>query len=145
MTDPGQDSTPAPSRLFPRERRFELAAWIILALAVLHPSHGTGLPICPSRLLTETPCPGCGLTRSVSCAIRADFSRSWYYHPFGVVFLAAVLALALTALLPAPLRRRVWTFIRQRRATLAALAATYWALLLLYGIARMAHLVGHNI
>ncbi|WP_243396238.1 DUF2752 domain-containing protein [Leptospira hartskeerlii] len=40
--------------------------------------------ICWWKHLTGWDCPGCGLTRSVICFFRGDFSQSWEYHPFGI-------------------------------------------------------------
>ncbi|EIE01828.1 DUF2752 domain-containing protein [Leptospira licerasiae] len=40
--------------------------------------------ICWWKHLTGWDCPGCGLSRSVICFFRGDFSRSWDYHPFGI-------------------------------------------------------------
>ncbi|TGK39129.1 DUF2752 domain-containing protein [Leptospira andrefontaineae] len=40
--------------------------------------------ICWWKQLTGWDCPGCGLTRSVICFFRGDFSGSWNYHPFGI-------------------------------------------------------------
>ena len=56
----------------------------------LNPSpygHGThqelGLPPCPSVLLFNRPCPGCGLTTSFTAFIHGDFSQSFHAHPLG--------------------------------------------------------------
>lgn len=40
--------------------------------------------ICWWKHLTGWDCPGCGLTRSVICFFRGDFSQSWEYHPYGI-------------------------------------------------------------
>lgn len=125
--------------------RLPIAAWFILLVALLHPPAGTGLPICPSRLLTDVPCPGCGLTRSVSCAIRGDIHQSWYYHPFGVFFLAAVFLVALVGLLPERRRDRVWTWATRHRGPIMWTIGVYWGLLLLFGVARMIGAVGHHV
>ena len=58
--------------------------------AFLHPSpngHGThellGLPPCPSVLMFDRPCPGCGLTTSWSAFIHGDFALAFHAHPLG--------------------------------------------------------------
>src|SRR5262249_17002125 len=57
------------------------AAWLGLALAFVTPPHGTGFTVCWFKNSTGLPCPGCGLTRSFSCALRGMFLESWHYHP----------------------------------------------------------------
>lgn len=76
----------------------------ILVGAYIHPAQGMGIPFCPSRFFTGAPCPGCGLTRSVSCAARGELAMSWRYHPFGGVVLMVAMWLALTPLAPASWR-----------------------------------------
>ncbi|MFN8522077.1 MAG: DUF2752 domain-containing protein [Chloroflexota bacterium] len=50
--------------------------------------------LCPFRVLTGLPCPGCGMTRSVVAALHGDLSTSLFYHPLGPVMLALALLLA---------------------------------------------------
>ncbi|MDR3687843.1 MAG: DUF2752 domain-containing protein [Fimbriimonas sp.] len=56
----------------------------------LHPNksgHGTheqlGLPPCPSVLIFDRPCPGCGLTTSWTALIHGDFAYAFHAHPLG--------------------------------------------------------------
>ncbi|AIE87414.1 hypothetical protein OP10G_4046 [Fimbriimonas ginsengisoli Gsoil 348] len=58
--------------------------------ALLHPDkhgHGThqqlGLPPCPSVLLFDRPCPGCGLTTSWTALMHGDFAHAFAAHPLG--------------------------------------------------------------
>lgn len=50
---------------------------------------------CPFRLVTDIPCPGCGMTRSSIALARGDFAAAWKHHPFayGLVGLAVGVAL----------------------------------------------------
>ena len=57
----------------------------------LHPDkhgHGThqqlGLPPCPSVLLFDRPCPGCGLTTSWTSFLHGNFITAFKCHPLGV-------------------------------------------------------------
>jgi hypothetical protein len=63
-------------------------AWLSPSLS----GHGThmqlGLPPCPSVLLWDKPCPGCGLTTSISALLHGEFSLAWSSHPFGVLLYA---------------------------------------------------------
>ena len=55
--------------------------------------------LCPLKMLTGFPCPGCGITKSLVLLYKGDLSGSLYYHIFGpvtVIFcLAAIVILAL--------------------------------------------------
>jgi hypothetical protein len=60
--------------------------------AFLHPDshgHGThqqlGLPPCPSVMLFDRPCPGCGLTTSWTALVHGDFARAFSAHPLGPI------------------------------------------------------------
>ena len=55
-----------------------------------------GPSLCPFRLASGLPCPGCGLTRSVVALAHGDLSASLYYHPLGPVFVAVLVGLAAT-------------------------------------------------
>jgi hypothetical protein len=84
-----------------------LVAWIVLTIALIHPPHGLGIPICWMHSTLGVPCPGCGLTRSVSCAVRGMFETSWAYHPFGIPVLLLFASLGIVGLLPENARARI--------------------------------------
>ena len=65
----------------------------------MHPDpsgHGThtqlGLPPCPSVLLFDRPCPGCGLTTSITAFVHGDLASAFHAH-----FLGPFLYLGITA------------------------------------------------
>lgn len=61
---------------------------------VLSPEHIEDGPVlCPFRRVTGLPCPGCGLTRSWVYGAHGWWGESFNAHPFGLLLLAAVLAL----------------------------------------------------
>lgn len=91
-------------------------AWLGLLLAVVVPPHGLGFSICWLQNTIGLPCPGCGLTRSLSCGIRGLFAESWNYHPFGLFILTLFLLTALRSLAPERFRDRLAGFIRRRAA-----------------------------
>jgi hypothetical protein len=72
-------------------------AWAVLIGGLILPRHGAGIPICPSKAISGAPCPGCGMTRSVSNWMRGDVREAMRYHPFGW---AAVLVAAWFAIGP---------------------------------------------
>ncbi len=47
----------------------------------------SGTSICPSQLILNKECPGCGITRSVQHAIHFDFKTSWNYNKLVVIVL----------------------------------------------------------
>jgi len=68
--------------------------WLFTTIvgAALHPDpsgHGThtqlGLPPCPSVILFNRPCPGCGLTTSFTAFIHGDWAFAFHAHPFGPI------------------------------------------------------------
>ncbi len=73
--------------------------WFLMWLSVtgfalfLKPSadlHGThqqlGLPACPSVMLFDRPCFGCGMTTSFTATVHGDIATAWMAHPFGPLF-----------------------------------------------------------
>lgn len=51
--------------------------------------HGThqqlGLPPCPSTIVLNRPCPGCGLTTSFTAIVHGQVARSIEAHPLGAI------------------------------------------------------------
>src|SRR5579859_5366978 len=76
-----------------------MAAWLGLLLAVVSPPQGSGIAVCWWKGCTGLPCPGCGLTRSLSCGLRGMFQESWNYHPLGLVILGLFVATIVISLL----------------------------------------------
>ncbi len=56
----------------------------------------TGGPsVCPFKLFTGLPCPGCGLTRSAVAFLHGDPSASLFYHPLGAPIVIAAVVIGL--------------------------------------------------
>ena len=91
-----------------------IVAWLGLLLAILSPAHGSGLILCWFQHTTGLPCPGCGMTRSLSCAIRGMLHESWHYHPMGMLVLPVFLLVAGQSLLPNSSRKRLAALIESR-------------------------------
>lgn len=79
----------------------------------LHPDkygHGThqqlGLPPCPSVLLFNKPCPGCGLTTSWTATIHGQFVQAFQAHPLGPILYLVFTYFAFVNL---------WAFIKRYR------------------------------
>lgn len=56
-----------------------------------------GLPPCGILKVTGIPCPGCGVTTSVSLAASGQFADSFVNQPFGLFFALSSAAFALFA------------------------------------------------
>lgn len=107
----------------------------------LHPDragHGThqelGLPPCPSVLLFNRPCPGCGLTTSWTAFIHGDFAFAFHAHPLGPITYLAFTAAAWLALYGLIKGQRVRTEEPRLSWTMMAGALVFFA----FGIWRMA-------
>jgi len=86
-----------------------VAGGILLLAAVLPPSWVlSGPPLCPFRLLTGLPCPGCGLTRSVVSFLHGDVAGAIAFHPLGPLVVAALALAVLVGPLSAQLHARGW-------------------------------------
>jgi hypothetical protein len=67
-----------------------------LVLHVWAPADGPGFTLCPLRLFTGLPCPGCGMTRAFAHLAKGEWSAAVHDHPLAPL-LAAELALAWAA------------------------------------------------
>jgi Protein of unknown function (DUF2752) len=58
------------------------AAWLVCA-AEAATGREPGVTLCPFKLLTGWPCPGCGMGHAVVAAMRGNLAASFAYHPLG--------------------------------------------------------------
>jgi hypothetical protein len=110
-------------------------SWAGLLVAGITPPHGFGITVCWIKSATGLPCPGCGLTRSISCALRGMVVESWQYHPFGFLILAIFVSAAAMSLMPA-LRRKLTRHIDSRPKLFGRIYAGFVAAFVGFGIAR---------
>src|SRR5687767_5754572 len=72
--------------------------------------HGThqqlGLPPCPSVLLFDKPCPGCGLTTSWTATIHGRLTEAFQAHPLGPILYVTFTVFAIVNL---------WAFFKRYR------------------------------
>ena len=132
---------PRPGKSSPAFRRLfgPTATWVsigILVVAAIHPPHGAGIPICGWRAITGLPCPGCGLTRSVSCTVRGELAAAWAYHPFGPVLLALAAGSAVAGLQPRRVRQRLAGWCDRHGRALTISYAMLISAFLLFGVLR---------
>jgi hypothetical protein len=65
-----------------------------------HDDHlATDQSLCPFKMLTGFPCPGCGITKSLVYFYQGDLAKSFYYHIFGpfTFLFSIVVVITLTA------------------------------------------------
>ena len=75
-------------------------AAVALTLSFILPTDGLGLSLCWFKSCFELPCPGCGLTRSVTCISQLQFAKAWDYHPFGTLIYALIIANVVLLIVP---------------------------------------------
>jgi hypothetical protein len=113
-----------------------VAAWLGLLLAVVCPPRGLGFSICWIQSATGLPCPGCGLTRSLSSGIRGMLLESWHYHPMGMLILGLFLLTAAQSVLPRPYRARLAGFMQRRTVFFNSLYLGFVGMFVGFGAAR---------
>lgn len=93
-------------RFWPTSRRGRTIASVCLIVAVVvlawvlytfNPEQVAFYPRCPSKLLFNIDCPGCGTARGLHALFHGDIARAWHYNPALFVILP-VLVLYLWAI-----------------------------------------------
>lgn len=123
-------------RLAPEARACFYVLLVVLLFALIHPPEGFGFDGCVWHRLTGRPCPGCGLTRSVTAVLHGQWGQAWHCHPFGFLPPAVFLLIAAAAALPAEGRRRLDEIIR-RRSGLWRIGGVLAAIYLVFGLSRL--------
>ncbi|HXT00502.1 MAG TPA: DUF2752 domain-containing protein [Elusimicrobiota bacterium] len=63
------------------------AAYAGVLLQAYHPVLPESAGLCPFRLATGIPCPGCGMGHALVFALRGDLAGSFHSHPLGIPLL----------------------------------------------------------
>ncbi len=113
-----------------------IVAWLGLVLALLSSPHGSQVQLCWLQSTTGIPCIGCGMTRSLSCALRGLFAESLSYHPMGLLTLGLFIFTAAQSLLHARLRNRLHSYMQTRAGLFNALYLGFVTLFVTYGVGR---------
>lgn len=112
-----------------------LGVGAVVAAAVLTPHDATTGPVvCPFRLLTGLPCPGCGLTRSWVYWLHGDWQAGLAANPFGIVLLVAAVSFAVATARALVTSRPVPSIDELVRRRSVALVAGAW---LAFAVVRM--------
>lgn len=128
-----------------RQELFGQVLWFLGWLSMtavglyLHPSsngHGThtqlGLPPCGSVFLFHRPCPGCGLTTSVTATLHGQLGLAFKANPFGAPFYLLYTASAIAAAVGWLKKQKMDASSRATNITLLSLLAVY----VIYGVIR---------
>lgn len=102
------------------------------------PPQGLGFDICLLHRLTGLPCPGCGLTRSITSLTHGNFQQAGAYHPFGLVIWLIFVALTVYTFLPAGLRARVASAAARNEAAIRPAYRLFITSFISFGVARFA-------
>lgn len=113
------------------------AAWIALLVAAVHPPRSLAFTLCWFQGTTGLPCPGCGMIRSLSCALRGDVQRSWDYHPFGFPFLTLFMILAAISLVSEDRRSKLAILLDRFPQWSNSVYAAFVGSFLTYGLGRL--------
>lgn len=92
-----------------------IAAVGALVATFFMPTAGLAVHLCLFKWITGLPCPGCGLTRSITFLSQGDFHHALVYHPFGLVLYSVLVGAVVWPALPAGLRARILTTVNSRR------------------------------
>ena len=99
----------------------------------------TGHPgwACPFKALFGIPCPGCGMSTSISQLLHGQWQAAFHTHAFAPIFFLGVIFTLIVTLLPEALRRSAiaWVDAVEHRTGLVAFLLIglmlYWGLRLL--------------
>jgi hypothetical protein len=97
----------------------------------------TDQSLCPLKMLTGFPCPGCGITKSLVYFYEGDVIKSLYYHilgPFVVLFCVMVILVLSTELITKKEYFNSLLFNKKLAYGLAIFLATYHFVRIIYFI-----------
>ncbi|MBI3921066.1 MAG: DUF2752 domain-containing protein [Armatimonadetes bacterium] len=94
-------------------------AALFLSLSLVLPPAGLPVNLCLFKWITGVPCPGCGLTRSVTCLSHGHFAAAFHFHPFGIVAYLVLAGLLFAPFAPAGIYSACASWFRSRKLGLA--------------------------
>ena len=117
-----------------------LLSWLLIREVSIRTSgFENGPVICPVRLLTGYPCPGCGGTRSMGAISIGQFDQAWSLNPLAFVVCIVAILWALQIAAINGLARKASAIFRR-----FPLALQVTPLMALYGIAWIAAIARFN-
>lgn len=116
----------------------------IIGAFVLSPVGGNLPESCTFYASTGLPCPGCGLTRSVTSYLHGEFLMGFFYHPLGIVFAVVFVFCAVSLLMPPKFKHYAVGRLSRFDAWVGRFGLLFVLGLLLFGITR-AFLVSQDV
>ncbi len=110
---------------------------LAIAATFLLPEDGLQIDLCWIQKTLSLPCPGCGLTRSVTCVSHLAIAKSFTYHPFGILIYLLLMVNVLLLISPARLNRGMRNMVSQNERATRAVYSVAVFLFVAFGIARM--------
>jgi hypothetical protein len=135
LADHEPDKPPRPPAWL--RRPVGLMGGAVIDISLLLPPRGLGVELCWFYRTTHLPCPGCGLTRSMTHISHGMWEGAWSLNPFGFVFYALCVALFVCALLPISARRRILEGVREHRRSLRWFGGALMVSLMIHGVGRL--------
>ncbi|MEQ8821388.1 MAG: DUF2752 domain-containing protein [Sumerlaeia bacterium] len=122
--------------LFSRTAGFIGLIGLLIAIFVMKPA-GLGPSMCTLQKATGYPCPGCGLTRSVSSFAQGHPLWSFKFHPLGPPIAILFLATAVMAVLPNRPREAFLAWLEKYDRYLWWIVLAFFVLMIVYGLVRI--------
>ena len=114
-----------------------LLSLFALTISFFLPPDGLGIRICWIQALFGVDCPGCGLTRSVTCISQLEFAKAWRYHPFGFLVYVLFVSNAVVVASPELVTSQLRGWLDRNQAAVMSCYLTTCGLFLGFGILRM--------
>ena len=112
-------------------------ALVVLAATFVLPPDGLGVPLCWFEGLYGLPCPGCGMTRSLTSITHLQLGDALGYHPFGFVVWALVLVLAAANFVGERRRQGLGAWLAARRTSARRLYLGFVLAFVAFGVLRL--------
>jgi hypothetical protein len=112
-------------------------ALVAVVLSFLLPVGGLGVDLCLFHRQTGLPCPGCGLTRSLTSVAHGEIGHAFDLHLFGPAIWLIALALSVGNFLGERRRERIRTWLRQRGRSARIGYLTFVYGFVVFGVVRL--------
>jgi hypothetical protein len=127
------------------KKKLWMIAGAVLTLAIpfcmLGNNHiETDQSLCPFKMLTGLPCPGCGVTKSIIFFYKGEIGKSFGYHlfgPFVVLFCITTIVVLGIELIT---RKKYFRYFIYNKSVAYCLASVLFS----YHLVRLVYFVSHN-
>ena len=116
---------------------FAAISIIVLVMSAVLPTDGLGFVLCPFNRIFDLPCPGCGLTRSITNITHGRWHSALVYNPMGYIAYGLFVFGAIWTLFPASLKGGCILQFRRQRAFWEGLTMITLGVAVLFGLVRL--------